>query len=162
MFPHAYHIVLHGFHHPALNAIDSPMSPGIGDHVRGPPRGLNVDPHVAESGLKVTECGLKVDYTWTARGLRVTEWGLDHPDGPVPIGGVDEDGGRVPDEVLRTSTARSDGQAGDPPVHEAELLLPRVANGFPDEGRDGHAPVTGDSPEFPELLLFQAHREAHG
>jgi hypothetical protein len=61
MFPHAYHIVLHGFHHPALNAIDSPVSPGMGNHVRGPPRGLNVDPHVAESGLKVTECGLNVD-----------------------------------------------------------------------------------------------------
>jgi hypothetical protein len=40
-------------------------------------------------------------------GLRVAEWGLDHPDGPVPIGGVDEDGGRVPDEVLQTSTARA-------------------------------------------------------
>jgi hypothetical protein len=31
-FPHAYHIVLHGFHHPALN-----------DIVRGP---TYVDPHV--------------------------------------------------------------------------------------------------------------------
>jgi hypothetical protein len=35
VFPHAYHIVLHGFHHPALNAIDSPMSPGMGNPVRG-------------------------------------------------------------------------------------------------------------------------------
>ena len=55
-----------GFHHPALNDIDSPMSPGMGNHVRG----------------------LNVDYTWTARGLRVTECGLDHPDGPFPPRGV--------------------------------------------------------------------------
>jgi hypothetical protein len=43
VFPHAYHIVLHGFHHPALNAIDSPMSPGMGNHVRG---STYVDPYV--------------------------------------------------------------------------------------------------------------------
>jgi hypothetical protein len=29
---------------------------------------------------------------WTECGLRVTEWGLDHPDGLVPIGGVGEGG----------------------------------------------------------------------
>jgi hypothetical protein len=43
VFPHAYHIVLHGFHHPALNGIDPPMSPGMGNPVRGP---TYVDPHV--------------------------------------------------------------------------------------------------------------------
>jgi hypothetical protein len=47
MFPHAYHIVLHGFHHPALNDIDSPMSPGMGNHVRGSTYvDMYVDPHV--------------------------------------------------------------------------------------------------------------------
>ena len=38
----------------------------------------------------------------------MTEFGLDHPDGPVPSGGVDKDGGhrslRVPEEVRRTSS----------------------------------------------------------
>jgi hypothetical protein len=29
---------------------------------------------------------------WTESGLKVTECGLDHPDGLVPIGGVDEGG----------------------------------------------------------------------
>jgi hypothetical protein len=29
---------------------------------------------------------------WTECGLKVTECGLDHPDGLVPIGGVDKGG----------------------------------------------------------------------
>jgi hypothetical protein len=82
----------------ARQTVRSPHSGGIG----GPPalstmplatpfdverHGVHVDPHTW------TECGLNVDCTWIARGLRVTECGLDHPDGPVPTVGVDEDGG---------------------------------------------------------------------
>jgi hypothetical protein len=91
-------------------------NPGHARQNAGSPGGL-----IARPGLQppstlppatpfdVERHGVHVDpYTWTERGhirgLRVTECGLDHPDGAVPTAGIDKDGGRVPKEVLRTSS----------------------------------------------------------
>jgi len=49
---------------------------------------------------------------WTERELRVTEWGLDHPDGLVPIRGVGEDGGRVPVESTGAHLSRRGSRRG--------------------------------------------------